>query len=109
MASAPGLSPRLWYGMPAYAKDGKVICFFQGGQKFNTRYATLGFSSHLPARLRSWKPKSAKKTHETRSCVFERVLLKSMLRKTLSSLAKGVRLRVGPQNSPRSLQQGPRC
>ena len=43
-ASAPDLSPRLWYGMPAYAKDGKVICFFQNAQKFNTRYATLGFS-----------------------------------------------------------------
>ena len=43
-ASAPGLSPRLWYGMPAYAKGGKVVCFFQSAQKFNTRYATLGFS-----------------------------------------------------------------
>jgi uncharacterized protein YdhG (YjbR/CyaY superfamily) len=43
-ASAPGLSPRLWYGMPAYAKDGKVICFFQAAQKFKTRYATFGFS-----------------------------------------------------------------
>ena len=43
-ASAPALSPRLWYGMPASAKDGKVVCFFQSGQKFNTRYATLGFS-----------------------------------------------------------------
>jgi hypothetical protein len=43
-ASAPGLSPRLWYGMPAYAKDGKVVCFFQDAQKFKTRYATLGFS-----------------------------------------------------------------
>ncbi len=43
-ASAPGLSPRLWYGMPAYARDGKMICFFQSAQKFNTRYATLGFS-----------------------------------------------------------------
>jgi uncharacterized protein YdhG (YjbR/CyaY superfamily) len=43
-ASAPGLSPRLWYGMPAYAKDGKVVCFFQGARKFKTRYATLGFS-----------------------------------------------------------------
>jgi hypothetical protein len=43
-ASAPALSPRLWYGMPAYAKDGKVVCFFQSGQKFKTRYATLGFS-----------------------------------------------------------------
>ena len=43
-ASAPALSPRLWYGMPAYAKDGKVLCFFQSAQKFNTRYASLGFS-----------------------------------------------------------------
>jgi uncharacterized protein YdhG (YjbR/CyaY superfamily) len=43
-ASAPVLAPRLWYGMPAYAKDGKVVCFFQGAQKFKTRYATLGFS-----------------------------------------------------------------
>jgi hypothetical protein len=42
--SAPGLAPKLWYGMPAYAKDGKVVCFFQGAQKFKTRYATLGFS-----------------------------------------------------------------
>src|SRR5256712_10235972 len=43
-ASAPALSPRLWYGMPAYAKDGKVVCFFQSAQKFKTRYATFGFS-----------------------------------------------------------------
>ncbi len=43
-ASAPALSPRLWYGMPAYAKDGKVVCFFQSAQKFKTRYASLGFS-----------------------------------------------------------------
>jgi hypothetical protein len=43
-ASAPGLSPRTWYGMPAYAKDGEVVCFFQGAHKFKTRYATLGFS-----------------------------------------------------------------
>ncbi len=43
-ASAPGLTPRLWYGMPAYAKDGKVICHFQSALKFKTRYASLGFS-----------------------------------------------------------------
>ena len=43
-ASTPVLSPKTWYGMPAYAKDGKVVCFFQSAQKFNTRYATLGFS-----------------------------------------------------------------
>jgi uncharacterized protein YdhG (YjbR/CyaY superfamily) len=43
-ASAPALAPRLWYGMPAYAKDGNVVCFFQSAQKFKTRYATFGFS-----------------------------------------------------------------
>ena len=43
-ASAPALSPRTWYGMPAYALDGKVVCFFQSAQKFKTRYATFGFS-----------------------------------------------------------------
>ncbi|HEX7605109.1 MAG TPA: DUF1801 domain-containing protein [Usitatibacter sp.] len=43
-ASAPALSPRTWYGMPAYAQEGKVVCFFQSAQKFKTRYATLGFS-----------------------------------------------------------------
>ncbi|HSP08655.1 MAG TPA: DUF1801 domain-containing protein [Candidatus Dormibacteraeota bacterium] len=43
-ASAPDLAPRLWYGMPAYARDGKIVCHFQAAQKFKTRYATLGFS-----------------------------------------------------------------
>jgi uncharacterized protein YdhG (YjbR/CyaY superfamily) len=42
--SAPDLSPKTWYGMPAYAKDGKVVCFFQSAEKFNSRYATFGFS-----------------------------------------------------------------
>ncbi|GAB4144182.1 MAG: DUF1801 domain-containing protein [Candidatus Promineifilaceae bacterium] len=48
-ASAPDLVPKTWYGMPAYARDGKVVCFFQSAHKFNTRYATLGFSdeAHL--------------------------------------------------------------
>ena len=48
-ASAPALSPKTWYGMPAYAKDGEVVCFFQPAQKFKTRYATFGFSdaAHL--------------------------------------------------------------
>jgi uncharacterized protein YdhG (YjbR/CyaY superfamily) len=45
-ASGPGLEPRLWYGMPAYAKDGKLICYFQSAQKFKTRYATVGFSDN---------------------------------------------------------------
>ena len=43
-AAAPDLAPRTWYGMPAYAKDGDIVCFFQSAQKFKTRYATLGFS-----------------------------------------------------------------
>ena len=43
-ASAPALTPKTWYGMPAYAKDGKVVCFFQSAQKFNARYATFGFN-----------------------------------------------------------------
>ena len=43
-ASAPALSPKTWYGMPAYARDGKVVCFFQSAQKFNARYATFGFN-----------------------------------------------------------------
>ena len=43
-ASAPGLSPKTWYGMPSYAKEGKVVCFFQSAGKFNSRYATFGFS-----------------------------------------------------------------
>ena len=48
-ASAPALTPKLWYGMPAYAKEGKIVCFFQDARKFKTRYATLGFndSAHL--------------------------------------------------------------
>ena len=44
LAAAPELVPRLWYGMPAYAKDGKVLCFYQSGRKFKTRYSTFGFS-----------------------------------------------------------------
>jgi uncharacterized protein YdhG (YjbR/CyaY superfamily) len=43
-ASAPNLSPKTWYGMPAYAKNGKVVCFFQSAKKFNSRYATFGFN-----------------------------------------------------------------
>jgi hypothetical protein len=43
-ASAPALSPKVWYGMPAYAKDGKVVCFFRSGEKFKERYMTLGFN-----------------------------------------------------------------
>lgn len=46
LATAPSMAPRLWYGMPAYAKDGNVVCFFQAAQKFKSRYCTLGFSDH---------------------------------------------------------------
>ncbi|WP_449486652.1 iron chaperone [Streptomyces avidinii] len=48
-ATAPDLAPKLWYGMPSYARDGKVVCFFQSAEKFKARYATLGFSdqAHL--------------------------------------------------------------
>ena len=46
MKAAPGLAPRTWYGMPAYAKEGKVVCFFQGAEKFKARYATIGFSDN---------------------------------------------------------------
>ena len=49
LASAPSLSPKTWYGMPAYAKDGKIVCFFQSAAKFKSRYATLGFND--PANL----------------------------------------------------------
>ena len=45
-AAAPALSPKTWYGMPAYARDGKVVCFFQSGHKFKARYATFGFSDN---------------------------------------------------------------
>ncbi|SEM39369.1 iron chaperone [Streptacidiphilus jiangxiensis] len=48
-SAAPGLAPKLWYGMPAYARDGKTVCFFQSAEKFKARYATLGFND--PARL----------------------------------------------------------
>ena len=50
MAGAPVLTPRLWYGMPAYAKGGKVVCFFQSAHKFKTRYATLGFQHEAQPR-----------------------------------------------------------
>ena len=51
-ASAPDLSPKLWYGMPAYAKDGKVVCFFQAAEKFKSRYATFGFNDTATSRRR---------------------------------------------------------
>jgi hypothetical protein len=51
-ATAPELAPKTWYGMPAYAKDGKIVCFFQSAQKFKTRYATLGFSDQAQPRRR---------------------------------------------------------
>jgi uncharacterized protein YdhG (YjbR/CyaY superfamily) len=55
-ANAPMLWPKTWYGMPAYAKDGKVVCFFQSGQKFDTRYCTLGFNDAAKLDDRSMWP-----------------------------------------------------
>lgn len=57
-ANAPMLWPKTWYGMPAYAKDGKVVCFFQSGQKFDTRYCTLGFNDAAKLDDRSMWPTS---------------------------------------------------
>jgi hypothetical protein len=57
-ASAPALSPRTWYGMPAYANDGKVVCFFQSAQKFKSRYATFGFSDQANLREGAMWPTS---------------------------------------------------
>src|SRR5437764_2379706 len=67
-ASAPDLSPRTWYGMPAYAKDGKVVCFFQSAQKFNTRYATLGFSDAANLDEGAMWPTSFALTELTEAC-----------------------------------------
>ena len=57
-ANAPLLSPKTWYGMPAYARDGKVVCFFQSADKFNSRYATLGFSDQANLDDRAMWPTS---------------------------------------------------
>jgi hypothetical protein len=58
-ASAPDLSPRTWYGMPAYAKDGKVLCYFQSAHKFKSRYATFGFTTRpTSTRARCGRPPS---------------------------------------------------
>jgi len=66
--SAPSLSPRLWYGMPAYARDGNVVCFFQSAQKFKTRYATLGFSDKANLDEGSMWPTSFALTELTEDC-----------------------------------------
>ena len=57
-ASAPELSPKTWYGMPAYAKDGKIVCFFQSAEKFKSRYATFGFSDEANLDERAMWPTS---------------------------------------------------
>lgn len=67
-ASAPVLSPKTWYGMPAYAKDGKIVCFFQSAQKFNTRYATLGFSDTANLDEGDMWPTSFALTELTEAC-----------------------------------------
>jgi hypothetical protein len=67
MAAAPELSPRTWYGMPAYAKDGKVVCFFQSAHKFKARYATVGFSDRANLDAGSMWPTSFALTKLTRA------------------------------------------
>ncbi|MBT2479514.1 iron chaperone [Streptomyces sp. ISL-94] len=64
-AGAPDLAPKLWYGMPAYARNGKVVCFFQSAQKFKTRYATLGFSDQANLDQGAMWPTSYALTHLT--------------------------------------------
>jgi uncharacterized protein YdhG (YjbR/CyaY superfamily) len=66
-ASAPNLSPRTWYAMPAYAKDGDVVCFFQSAQKFKTRYATFGFSDKANLDEGNMWPTSFALTKSTRA------------------------------------------
>jgi uncharacterized protein YdhG (YjbR/CyaY superfamily) len=74
-ANAPALSPKTWYGMPAYAKDGNIVCFFQSAQKFKTRYTTLGFSDkanldegHVwPTAFAIKEPTGAKRQRSARS------------------------------------------
>lgn len=80
-ANAPALSPKTWYGMPAYAKDGNVICFFQSAEKFKTRYATLGFSdkAHLDEGL-MWATSFALK----QLTAAEEARIAALLRKALS-------------------------
>jgi len=80
-ASAPDLSPRTWYGMPAYAKDGKVVCFFQSAQKFNTRYATLGFSDAANLDEGAMWPTSFALTELTEACEAR---ISALVKKTVS-------------------------
>ena len=67
-ASAPSLSPKTWYGMPAYARDGKIVCFFQSAQKFKTRYATLGFMDTANLDEDAMWPTSFALTELTEAC-----------------------------------------
>jgi len=80
-ASAPDLSPRLWYGMPAWARDGKVVCFFQSAQKFKTRYATFGFSDKANLDEGSLWPTAFALTELT---AVEEVRLAALVKKAVS-------------------------
>jgi uncharacterized protein YdhG (YjbR/CyaY superfamily) len=80
-AAAPGLSPRTWYGMPAYAKDGNVVCFFQSAQKFKSRYATLGFSDKANLDEGAMWPTYFALTKLTRT---EETRIRALLKKALS-------------------------
>ena len=80
-ASAPELSPKLWYGMPAYAKDGKIVCFFQSAQKFKTRYATFGFSDQANLDEGGMWPNSFALNKLT---AVEEATIRSLVRKAVS-------------------------
>ena len=80
-AMAPALSPRTWYGMPAYAKDGDVVCFFQSAQKFKTRYATFGFSDKANLDEGAMWPTYFALTKLTRT---EETRIRALLKKALS-------------------------
>src|SRR5918912_4609025 len=80
-ASAPSLSPKTWYGMPAYAKGGKVVCFFQSAQKFKSRYATFGFSDEANLDEGAMWPTSFALTELTTA---EEARIRALLKKALS-------------------------
>jgi uncharacterized protein YdhG (YjbR/CyaY superfamily) len=84
-ASAPALSPKTWYGMPAYAKDGKVVCYFQSAQKFNARYATFGFSDEANIDEGAMWPTSFALTELTAA---DEARIGALVKKAVSALVK---------------------
>jgi len=81
-ASTPALSPKLWYGMPAYAKDGKNVCFFQPAHKFKTRYATFGFNDGGESRRR--RPVAGRFRAEGKLTPAEEARIRALVKKAVS-------------------------